>query len=450
MQSPSFPLGRTAQDGVEHVGAGEEYVMDSFDVASLYTNVSREGALQAVSEILTERQTWVNLYGLSVSQIMTLVNECLMCNVFKWSGEYYRQIRKLAMGQRLAPVLAVAFMSKVENPILERVPTLHCRYIDDCFILCSTQPELDTCFELLNQQPEHIKLTRKSPTENWLAFLNVELHLAYGTIKTRWYRRPSIKNILIHYRSAHPSSTKAGIIRNMFRTASSVSSDSEQKALSMKMALNIAKINGYPVQSWQRRRRRQANAPRREEERNKVPFCVPFISDEMSTEIRKCVRAADLQDMVRIIDVPPTNLKAQLVRNRVYDRTCSTPSCVVCPNGKEGDCMTTGVVYNMSCNECGEVYIGETGRPLCIRVKEHLDGLRKGNVRTPWGEHRVRCHAGAMLQVSVSILARESDISARKTLEALWITARNPQVNRKEECLAVTQELAPFVELCGF
>ncbi|VDO75972.1 unnamed protein product [Heligmosomoides polygyrus] len=165
----------------------------------------------------------------------------------------------------------------------------------------------------------------------------------------------------------------------------------------------------------------------------------------MSREIRKCVRAADLQDMVRITDVPSVNLKAQLVRNRAYDRTCSTPSCVVCPNGKEGNCMTSGVVYNMSCNECGEDCIGETGRPLCIRVKEHLDGLRKGRLRTLWGEHRVRCHAGAMLQVSVSLLARESDISARKTLEALWITARNPQVNRKEECLAVTQELAPFV-----
>ncbi|VDP14616.1 unnamed protein product [Heligmosomoides polygyrus] len=32
----------------------------------------------------------------------------------------------------------------------------------------------------------------------------------------------------------------------------------------------------------------------------------------------------------------------------------------------------------------------------------------------------------------------------------LNINARNPMVNRKEECLAVIQELAPFVELYGF
>ncbi|VDP14364.1 unnamed protein product [Heligmosomoides polygyrus] len=163
--------------------------------------------------------------------------------------------------------------------------------------------------------------------------------------------------------------------------------------------------------------------------------------------LRACVRKADLQEVVRVVEIPPINLKGQLVRNRIYDRMCSTPSCVVCPNGKEGDCMTSGVVYLMSCRMCGQEYIGETGRPLCIRVKEHLDGLKKPNVSTPWGEHRVRCHHGAMFQVSVSILARESDISARRTLEALWIAAKNPQVNRKDECIAITQELAPFVEL---
>ncbi|VDP55764.1 unnamed protein product [Heligmosomoides polygyrus] len=63
------------------------------------------------------------------------------------------------------------------------------------------------------------------------------------------------------------------------------------------------------------------------------------------------------------------------------------------------------------------------------------------------GEHRVDCHGGAMLQVAVTILARESDVSARKTLEAFWIASRNPKINRRDECVAETQELAPFVGL---
>ncbi|VDP33626.1 unnamed protein product [Heligmosomoides polygyrus] len=140
--------------------------MESFDVTSLYTNVSNKCALEAVRGILNEHHTSVNMYGLSVLQVVGLVNECLQCNVFRWTGEYHKQIRGLAMGQRLAPVLAVAFMSKVEAPVLDRMPTIYCRYIDDCFIVCPTQHEMDTCFELLNRQSAHIRFTREKPKEN--------------------------------------------------------------------------------------------------------------------------------------------------------------------------------------------------------------------------------------------------------------------------------------------
>ncbi|EYC03971.1 hypothetical protein Y032_0090g2341 [Ancylostoma ceylanicum] len=84
------------------------------------------------------------------------------------------KIRGLAMGQRLAPTLAIVFMSKVEKPLLQRKPLLYCRYIDDCCIVCPTQTEMDTCFNLLNQQFPHIQFTREKPRDNWLAFLNVQ------------------------------------------------------------------------------------------------------------------------------------------------------------------------------------------------------------------------------------------------------------------------------------
>ncbi|KAJ1367640.1 hypothetical protein KIN20_028591 [Parelaphostrongylus tenuis] len=47
---------------------------------------------------------------------MVLLKECLNSSFFIWSGNYFAQIRRLAMGQRLAPTLAIAFMSKVEAP----------------------------------------------------------------------------------------------------------------------------------------------------------------------------------------------------------------------------------------------------------------------------------------------------------------------------------------------
>uniref|UniRef100_A0A0K0CV64 Reverse transcriptase domain-containing protein n=1 Tax=Angiostrongylus cantonensis TaxID=6313 RepID=A0A0K0CV64_ANGCA len=85
------------------------------------------------------------------------------------------------MGQRLAPSLAIAFMLKVEAPVTDLGPLLYCRYIDDCFVLCSTQEKMDKCFESLR---ECIKFTREKPKENWLPSLNVQINLSenYGYI----------------------------------------------------------------------------------------------------------------------------------------------------------------------------------------------------------------------------------------------------------------------------
>ena len=64
--------------------------------------------------------------------------------------------------------------------------------------------------------------------------------------------------------------------------------------------------------------------------------------------------------------------------------------------------------------------------------------------------HRVLCHDGNELTISVTVLALETETTARKALEACWIAARDPQINRKEERMAVTRDLAPFLDLCEF
>ena len=40
--------------------------------------------------------------------------------------------------------------------------------------------------------------------------------------------------------------------------------------------------------------------------------------------------------------------------------------------------QTKNVIYQIPC-ECDKFYIGETSRPLNVRIKEHKDYLRKGD-----------------------------------------------------------------------
>ncbi|XGW34489.1 hypothetical protein V3C99_018419 [Haemonchus contortus] len=179
----------------------------------------------------------------------------------------------------------------------------------------------------------------------------------------------------------------------------------------------------------------------------KIPFVLPFISDEVSGAVRKCLKRSGLENAVSIVNAPPFNLKKRLVRNRLYDRLCTTSNCVVCPASRECDGTMSGVVYKITCRDCGNEYIGETARPLHVRIKEHIDGTKRLKGSTALGTHRIQKQNGGVFEVTVEVLAQESQPCARKTLEAFWIQVTNPKMNRREECLAITRELRPYMKL---
>uniref|UniRef100_A0A0K0DEU9 Reverse transcriptase domain-containing protein n=1 Tax=Angiostrongylus cantonensis TaxID=6313 RepID=A0A0K0DEU9_ANGCA len=115
-------------DRLRNAQPNNAYVMESLDVTALYTNVSNDSAMQGIRELLIQHEGATNMYGFSIQQLMTLLKECLNRPIFRWSGRYYAQMRGLTMGQRLAPSLAIARMSKVEAPVIDLGPLLYCRY----------------------------------------------------------------------------------------------------------------------------------------------------------------------------------------------------------------------------------------------------------------------------------------------------------------------------------
>ncbi|KAK6760282.1 hypothetical protein RB195_021674 [Necator americanus] len=68
------------------------------------------------------------------------------------SGNFPAQLRGLAMDQRLAPVLTMCFMIRIEEPLLSRTPIMNGTHINDCFIITSTQSKMDECLRIFNQQ----------------------------------------------------------------------------------------------------------------------------------------------------------------------------------------------------------------------------------------------------------------------------------------------------------
>ena len=123
------------------------------------------------------------------------------------------------------------------------------------------------------------------------------------------------------------------------------------------------------------------------------------------------------------------------------------------PNMKLSCCTLN--IGRVEVEQNGEAVPTSGGRPRSgldplVRIKEHLDGRNRSAPGTPLGAHRRQSHNNLSFEVKATILSYERDTIARKTLEAFWIMARNPKINRKDECLAITNELAAFQGLCRF
>ena len=145
------------------------------------------------------------------------------------------------------------------------------------------------------------------------------------------------------------------------------------------------------------------------------------------------------------------SLQRQLVRTSFCPRICPRDVqrakenrgrgkpmvCRACDAGmKNGECLLKDVVYCMSCTVCGDLYVGETGRPVRERFQEHYRDAKTMAVRTPWGshyksEHRESSTSSPSFQPfhQAKILGRESSLPSRKYLEATEIRRRSPQVN---------------------
>ena len=87
------------------------------------------------------------------------------------------------------------------------------------------------------------------------------------------------------------------------------------------------------------------------------------------------------------------------------------------------------MVYEVKC-DCGEVYIGETGRPKDVRLSEHVKDIQYGRVqKSAPARHTSGCDK-EMHPMEAKTLAHESNWRKRTVQEAIEIKEKDPYMNR--------------------
>ncbi|KAL9965919.1 hypothetical protein ACROYT_G029786 [Oculina patagonica] len=135
---------------------------------------------------------------------------------------------------------------------------------------------------------------------------------------------------------------------------------------------------------------------------------LPYVKG-LSEQPRRCLQ----QQGVRAVFKSETTLRSQLVRPK--DAVDSTKQ--------------DGVVYRIPC-ECGKVYIGETGRPMQDRIKEHDRDIRLARTQTSAVAEHTNNTGHYPLWNEVKFIDRNSHWYTRRVKEAIHIRLHPNNINR--------------------
>ena len=123
---------------------------------------------------------------------------------------------------------------------------------------------------------------------------------------------------------------------------------------------------------------------------------------------------------------------------RIYKKhnitLCSKPGhtlrqALVAPKDPVDKLDKCGVVYNIDCGGCSKCYIGETGRPLKTRLKEHVKSVKEGDCKSALSQHNL--DTGHKVDFdSIKVIQQAAQLRERKVTESIHIRLKRPALNR--------------------
>ena len=433
-------------------------IIASLDVVSLYSNIPIAESIDAAVELLEIHCHDVDMFYMSLSDVRKLLEFVLQSNYFEFGQSVYRQRKGLAMGNHLAPPLAIIFMSKLEQEALAlspQKPHRYSRYIDDCILVWLYGLEsLLEFVSFMNSRHPDIRFTIEHSEQNdshIVNYLDLSVSVLDGIINWELFIKPSHSGVHLSYHSAVPMEVKKSVAVEQFRRASRNASTEQGRQRGMVKIEGLLRDNGYPtevIESARRRitvwREKRTPRPGPKQQRSSI-LKLPFVDDRLASAVRRTVRSFTKD--VRVIFQRGRSLKDMLVSSRLDRPECPREvsrknrrrgrpcECRACDAGlRDGTCTVCNVVYSMRCTICESEYVGETERSVRERFKEHFRQARSMTPNTPWGRHYSLHHrpqqtTGLQPFCGASILAREPSNVNRRILEAIFIRQRSPSVN---------------------
>lgn len=373
--------------------------MLSLDVDSLFTRVPIEDILAILEEKLPD----LNLdLPISLSKFIKLIKLCISDSVFRVGDDYYRQVYGMGMGNPLSPILCNLFMEHFESTLLPRIvpkPIPWLRYVDDIFSVWPEGEDFDAFLANLNNLHRTIKFKFEWEVNGSLPFLDVKIIKIDMTRKLCIYRKPTSSSAYIHYFSCHDDNVKIATISGLFLRAYRICDPTlliDELTHIFQIFLNLQYPPWYIEKAHLKARKTFYNTQRDR------PVFSSYLVLPYSPVLTNVSRLFKNNGIGFAFSYNKTLYKT-LTRN--------SPKSV-----------DMGGVYSISCRDCtNNRYIGQTGRPLTKRAREHELDVRRGNEKSSFYNHVSNTNHFINYD-NIKSIYKSNNVLIRKIVESSLIT----------------------------
>ena len=166
------------------------YVLVSFDVKSLFTNVPLQKTLDIIlKRVYTEKKIKTSLTKRRLKKLV--LDTCK--TAFLANGKILEQVDGVSMGASMGPVLANIIMTELEKEVVDRLVQqgklkFYSRYVDDTLMMLKPE-DVDSVLEEFNRYHPSLQFTVDRFQNEVPHFLDLEIHRtgiaeghAHGTI----------------------------------------------------------------------------------------------------------------------------------------------------------------------------------------------------------------------------------------------------------------------------
>lgn len=273
------------------------------------------------------------------------------------------------MGNPLSPLLSDIFMSNFETEILDSHSNMFkfwVRYVDDVFCILE-KSKVEECLHILNSKDSSIQFTVEIEKDSRLPYLDLYLERTGDRIELDIYRKPTSTENYIRSDAFNPEAHKTAAIRSMaYRMSRIPLSDGNKKKETDKL-FEIGMRNGFEPEKVSKILRKVQQS----RNRNKITTLEPEAKEEkkyrkftfhpkFGHQFRRIFNKFDLELSFNNRFNVANQFSKSIERQEVLD--------------KPG-------IYEIKCEDCNKVYVGQTKRSIKVRGQEHARNVQNREIQ---------------------------------------------------------------------